>query len=95
MGDKFAHPSYYLGMSNFNRFLTKGFIFVFAALMLSMNVATAFGAELNVPVVVGTHGEEVTFPVTVDRVDNLAGIKFAASSRRAAPFPNSRYLSFR
>ena len=75
MGDNQAHPSYSLRMSIFRRFSAKGSVFVFVALLLYGTVFTAFGAELNVPMIAGTHGEEVSFPVTVDRVDNLAGIK--------------------
>ena len=62
-------------MSIFSQFSAKGFVFFFVALLLCVNVSTAVGAELNVPIVVGTHGEVVKFPVTVDKVDNLAGIK--------------------
>ena len=45
--------------------------------MLCMSAATVFGAELNVPVVAGTQGEVVKLPVTVDKVEKLAGIKLA------------------
>ena len=61
----------------FSRFFIKGFISVFTALLLSVTVSTAFGAELNIPVVTGSQGEVVKLPVTVDKVDNLAGIKLA------------------
>ena len=50
-------------------------LYLFVAFLLCVNVSTAVGAELNVPTVVGTHGEVVKFPVTVNKVDNLAGIK--------------------
>jgi hypothetical protein len=64
-------------MINFNRFLTKEFVFVFVVLLLCVNVSTALGAELHVPIVAGTQGDVVKVPVSVDKVDNLAGIKLA------------------
>ena len=69
-------------MSIFRRILAKGFVPVFAVLMLGTFGSTVFGAELSILTVTGTHGEMVKLPVTVDRVDNLAGIKLSLSYDR-------------
>ena len=69
-------------MTIFCRILTTGFVPVFAVLLLCIAGSTAFGAELNIPTVTGTHGEMVKLPVTVDKVDNLAGIKLSLSYDR-------------
>ena len=81
MGDNQAHPSYHLSMSIFSRFIVKGFVFTTLLLCITA-VSTAFGAGLNVPIVVGLQGEVVKLPVTVDKVDNLAGIKLAMTYDR-------------
>ena len=82
MGDNQAHPSYCLSMLIFSIFISKRFISVVVALLLCVTVSIAFGAELNVPVVSGSHGDIVKLPVIIDKVDNLAGIKLAMTYDR-------------
>lgn len=80
MGDNQAHPSYYLSMRIFSRFRVK--VFVFAALLLCAAASAVSAAELHVPAVAGASGEVVKLPVTVDKVDNLAGIKLVMTYDR-------------
>ena len=60
MGDNQAHPSCYLSMQIFSRFIVNRFVFALLLLCVAA-VSTAFGAELNVPIVVGLQGEVVNF----------------------------------
>ena len=83
MGDRHAHPSYHLRMAIFSRFLTRGFVVVFSLLLLNFTAANAFGAELHVSAVAGKQGTVVKLDVTVDKVDNLAGIKLSLSYDKA------------
>jgi hypothetical protein len=77
MGDRHAHPSYYFSMTMFSRLIPKSFVIVFAALLLNFGAANAFGADLHVSAVAGKQGTVVKLAVSVDKVDNLAGIKLS------------------
>lgn len=59
------------------RLLAQGFAFVFVVLFLCVTVSSGFAAELNISIIAGTHGEVVKPAVTVDKVENLAGVKLA------------------
>lgn len=83
MGSIQTHPSCYLarlihfGMSLLSRFFARGFASAFGAILLVITAQIAAGAELRIPFVAGTHGEVIVLPVTVDKVEKLAGIKLA------------------
>ena len=47
MGDNQAHPSCYLSMQVFSRFIVNRFVFALLLLCVAA-VSTAFGAELNI-----------------------------------------------
>jgi len=44
-------------------------------MLIGLVTTTVFGAELKTPVISGVNGEIVKLPVTVDKVEKLAGIK--------------------
>lgn len=48
-------------------------------LLMGIAVPGANGAGLRIPMVSGSQGDLIKLPVTIDRVDNLAGIKLALS----------------
>ena len=48
-----------------------------AMLLICVFVSAAPAAELSIPAVTGIKGEVVKLHVSVDKVDNLAGIKLA------------------
>ena len=83
MGGRHAHPSYHLRMAIFRRFPKKGFVILVALVLLNLAVSIAFGAELHVPAVTGKQGTVVKLAVTVDKVDNLAGIKLSMAYDQA------------
>ena len=83
MGGRHAHPSYHLHMAIISRFRSKGFVILFALVLLNLAVSNAFGAELHVPAIAGKQGTVVKLAVTVDKIDNLAGIKLALSYDQA------------
>ena len=77
MGDKLAHPSYYLSMRVVRISIYSTFGGIIISLLMSLSTSAAYGAELHMPLVAGGKGEEVKLAVTVDKVENLAGIKLA------------------
>jgi hypothetical protein len=53
----------------------RSFLFISAMLLVLIIASASAAAELRIPPVSGNQGEEIKLYVTVDKVDNLAGIK--------------------
>jgi len=71
-------PLIILEMKNSGPYSVKRYFFFITAMLLILIIASATtAAELSIPAVTGKLGEEVKLNVTVDKVDNLAGIKLA------------------
>ena len=77
MGDNRAHPFYYLRMRIAGSHIHRIILVVTVSLIMCSMAATVSGAELHAPLVAGAHGDVVKLAVTVDKVDNLAGIKLS------------------
>jgi hypothetical protein len=64
-------------MTILGKFSARIFLFLFGAVLLGISVSNALGAELHVPEVAGMKGTVVKLAVSVDKIDNLAGVKLA------------------
>ena len=63
-------------MKTFRRLPIYSIVFIFCVIN-QIAAVNGYAAELNIPASRGTRGEVVKLPVTVDKVENLAGIKLS------------------